>query len=213
MRTELFASLYFCAAAVPAFAQPVSIGLKIGTPLTDIVNTNRYEIGGFPFEATVTPFAIGPVLDIRLPLGFGVEFGAIYKRFGQQAGQEQDIAEPGTPFQVKRSPYSQTGQSWELPLTAQYRFPGSVIRLYLEAGVSFNRLSSLFAPFVTHSQPGTYKPDHYTEDRRGPVVGRGIEFKLPFMRVTPRLRYTPYGQAEFWLPRVNAIDFLVGFTF
>ena len=109
--------------------------------------------------------------------------------------------------------YWTSGQSWELPLTAQYRFPGSVIRPYLEVGVSLNHLSSLFAPFVTHSQPGTYKPDHYTKDRRGPVVGGGIEFKLPFMRVTPGLRYTRYGQAEFWLPRVDAIDFLVGFTF
>lgn len=69
------------------------------------------------------------MLDIRLPLGLALQFGAMYKRFEQQAGQVQVIAEPGMPFQVQNSPYSRTGQSWEFPITGQYRFSGKKVRL------------------------------------------------------------------------------------
>ena len=194
----------FLAAVVPTFASGLSVGLKMGVPVTDIVRTNGYEIGGLPFQANVNRFAIGPV-----------EFGAIYKQFHQQAGQVQIIREVGSPFQILTSPYSQTGRSWEFPITGQYRFPGSVLRPYLEAGVCFNHLSSLFSPFRTTSAnlTGIIKPDHFTENRRGVTIGAGLDFKLPVIHVTPGIRYTRYGQAEIWLPSATAVDFLVGFTF
>jgi len=203
----------FILAAVPVLGDALSVGVKAGVPLTDSVRTAG-EIGGRPFAADIRRFTIGPVLDVHLPLGLGVEFGAMYKRFDQQAGQYEVIAEPGTPQRVQITPYSRAGQSWEFPVVGQYRFPGVAIRPYVEAGVSFNHLSGVFAPFrALVSQSAVLKPEGRSEERRGLVVGSGVEIKLPFVRVIPGLRYSHYGDTQLWLPSANAVDFLVGFTF
>jgi hypothetical protein len=105
----------------PIFAQTASIGVKTGVPLTDLVRTSG-EIGGYPFRADASRFTIGPALGFRLPHGLGFEFGAMYKRFPQKAGQVQIVAEPGTPFSTIYSPYSYTGQSWEFRCSANTAF-------------------------------------------------------------------------------------------
>src|SRR5882762_5701148 len=154
------------ALAVPIHAQALSVGAKIGAPLTNVVQTTG-DIGGRPFHASVKRLAIGPVVDVRLPLGLALEFGAIYKRFDQQAGQYQVIAEPGAPYQVQITTVSKTGGSWEFPIVGQYRFPGVRIRPYLEAGLCFNHLTGVFAHFRTLvSQSVTLQPGIRSVDRR-----------------------------------------------
>ena len=124
--------------ASSAFAQRISVGIKAGVPLTDVVEANHGGISNLPFQAQTRRYTIGPVVDIGLPLGFGVEFGAMYKR--------------------------------SAPVRSSF-------------------------------------------DRVGWLFGTGVDFKLHVIHVTPGLRYTHYGQTEFWLPSTNAVDFLVGFTF
>jgi hypothetical protein len=197
----------------PLFAQTASIGVKTGVSLTDLVRTSG-EIGGHPFRADTSRFTIGPALDFRLPHGLGFEFGVVYKRFPQKAGQVQIVAEPGTPFSTTYSPYSHTGQSWEFPMLGQYRFSRERVRPYLEAGVSFIRLSGVLGPFRTLSnQSAILTPPGLSENRVGVVAGVGFEIKLPLIYVTPGLRYTHYGKAESWLPSANSVDFLVGLAF
>lgn len=58
-------------------------------PLTDVVRTAG-DIGGFPYRAQMRRYTVGPVLDIQLVRGLGLELGALYKRFAQQGGQEQE---------------------------------------------------------------------------------------------------------------------------
>jgi opacity protein-like surface antigen len=200
--------------AVPAFADAISVGIKAGVPLTDVVQTAG-EIGGRPFQASVARFTVGPLIHVRLPHGLGVEFGAMYKRFDQEAGQYQVIAEPGVPYQVLGpTPYSEVGQSWEFPLVGQYRFSGGRVQPYLEAGVSFNRLSGVFWPIRTLvSQSAILQPAGRSESRTGLVIGAGIQVNLPSVHVIPGLRYTRYGTTLPWLPGANSVDFLVGFTF
>lgn len=200
--------------SIPAFADALSVGVKAGVPLTDVVETAG-EIGGRRFEAGRGNFTAGPVLNIRLPRGLGIEFGAMYKRFEQRAGQLQVTAEPGSPFQMEILPYTDTGSSWEFPVVGQYRFASEgTAQPYVEAGMAFNRLSGVLTPFrMLVSQTTNMKPEGESESRKGFVMGAGIELHLPILRVTPGLRYTRYGDTQPWLPAANAVDFLVGFTF
>jgi hypothetical protein len=200
----------------PAFAQIVSVGVKTGVPLTDLVRTSG-EIGGYPYRADISRFTIGPILDLRLPYGLGFEFGAMYKRFPQQAGQ----AQVALPNPAVYSPYSHTGQSWEFPMVGRYRFSGEGIRPYLEAGISVNHLSDVLGPLgmLLLQEPATVTPPGLAENRVGAVAGVGLDIKVPHMYLTPGLRYTHYGStgsngiAGSGLPNVNSVDFLVGFTF
>ena len=94
-------------------------------------------------------YTIGPVVDIGLPLGFGVEFGALYKRFDQQSfavtttGFTTD-EETSYPIQ-QTAGISAVGHSWEFPVAVQYHFFKSAIRPYVEGGVSLNRLSNVYS--------------------------------------------------------------------
>jgi opacity protein-like surface antigen len=199
--------------AFPAFAGSISVGAKIGVPLSNFVQTNG-DIGGRPFRADLNRFILGPTFGVQLPHGLSIEFGAIYKRFTQHAGQVEVIAEIGTPYQVQTSPYSKTGRSWEFPLVGQYRFSCSAIRPYVEAGVSFNHLGGVFSPFRTLvTQSRILRPEGRSESRTGFAVGGGFQFKLPLVRLIPGVRYTRYGNTRPWLPTANSVDLVVGVTF
>ena len=219
------------AAASSAFAQHISVGIKAGVPLTGLLGSNY---GGWCCqEATQTKrYTIGPVVDIGLPLGFGVEFGALYKRFDQQSytvtttGYVIIDEENGYPIQ-QTAGISAVGHSWEFPVAVQYHFFKSAIRPYVEGGVSLNRLSNAYSvqttPYPRQPQlPFTISPLRSSFTRHGPLFGMGVDVKLHGIHVTPGLRYTHYnkllGQLTACIsgpdcPSNKSVDFLVGFTF
>jgi len=213
-RSFWFVTATLLAAPLSA-AGGISAGVKAGVPVSGVVRAAG-EIGRLPFQAETRRFTAGPAVNITLWRGLGLETGAMYKRFNQQAGQVRVSGSPGGPLQMETLPYSATGHSWEFPILAQYRFGSRNVRPFLESGVSFNRLSGVFAPFrisLVSPQPAVYKPEGQSESRTGFVLGGGVEFKLPLGRLSAGLRYTRYGAAWEWLPHANSADLLIGFSF
>jgi opacity protein-like surface antigen len=183
-----------------AAAQSVGIGVKGGIPFGDV-----FTLGSvFPreaFNSHTQRFTVGPMLDVRLPLGFGIEFDALYKRYDQTG-----------PSIRAGSTVSKTGSSWEFPLLGKYRFGSAFAKPYVEAGVSFNHLSYILLPFRTILGPPSEQP-HESHTRVGFAVGAGIEFKLPVVRVSPGFRFSHLGGSNFVIPSTNAVDFLIGISF
>ena len=215
------------AAASSAFAQHISVGIKAGVPLTGLLRT-EYEHGRC-CESVATQtrrYTIGPVVDIGLPLGFGVEFGALYKRFDQQSYTvtTTGFTTDGYPIQ-QTAGISAVGHSWEFPLAVQYRFFKSAIRPYVEGGVSLNRLSNVYSfqnvSINFRQLPFTFAPLRGSFTRVGPLFGMGVDVKLHRVHVTPGLRYTHYNKLSALTACSsgsacrgnNAVDILVGFTF
>ena len=212
------------AAASSAFAQHISVGIKAGVPLTGLLRTE--DASGrccYDVPTQTRPYTIGPVVDIGLPLGFGVEFGALYKRFDQQAlavtttGYFMIDEENGYPIQ-QRAGISAVGHSWEFPVAVQYRFFKSAIRPYVEGGVSLNRLSNVYSfqnvSINFRQLPFTYAPLRRSFTQAGPLFGMGVDVKLHRIHVTPGLRYTHYIELRAGESGHNkVVDFLVGFTF
>ena len=220
------------AAASSAFAQHISVGIKAGVPLTGLLRT-EYVSGRCCGEvATQTRrYTIGPVVDIGLPLGFGVEFGALYKRFDQQSLAVTTtgyviIDEDNSYAITQTAGVSAVGHSWEFPLAVQYRFSKSAIPPYLEGGVSFNRLSNVYTvqqtPYPRQPQlPFTIEHMRSSLTRVGPLFGVGLDVKLHRIHVTPGLRYMHYNKLSALTACSSGpgcsgsktVDFLVGFTF
>jgi len=166
-------------AATMANAQHLSYGVKLGAPLTDVVQ------GSGNVAASTTRLTIGPMFELRLPAGFGVEFDVLYKRFSSNSGTGASNA-----------------SSLDFPILGKYKMPGIIARPYAEAGFSFNKLSSI----------ATFK----LQDRKGLVLGAGIEFSLPKVHIAPELRYTRYNQnvtLQSLLPNANQAEVLVGISF
>jgi hypothetical protein len=218
------------AAASSAFAQHISVGIKAGVPLAGLLRT-EYRTGLCCQEvATQTKrYTIGPVVDIGLQPGFGVEFGALYKRFDQQSYAVTTTGfttDGDTSYPVQETAgISAVGHSWEFPVAVQYHFFKSVIRPYVEGGASFNRLSNVYSfqnvSINFRQLPSTFAPRRGSFNRVGPLFGMGVDVKLHRIHVTPGLRYTHYNRLSS-LTDCHAgpgcggskvVDFLVGFTF
>ena len=201
---------------LPALAQPVSIGVKAGVPITDAFETFR---GNSSAYATNTKrYLAGPAIQFNLPAGFSIEVDALYKRLGYQ--YDQSLAN-GTI-------YARTvANSWEFPGLVKFAFLPGPVSPFVAAGGSLRHVSGIkqlrrtinagLAPIDVQLSTA---PEFNKRTDGGFVYAGGVEFKVGRVRVTPELRYTRWGGENFRDP-VNALlrtnrnqgDFLLGFRF
>jgi opacity protein-like surface antigen len=205
--------LLFLSAAA-ALSQPFSFGVKGGLPMTDFIDA----VGAPPVflaSTTTNRYIVGPTAELRLPFGFGVEVDALYRHFSY-ASTISLIAN----FEAANT----TTGAWEFPLLAKYRFKGKLIRPYVAAGVSWDRLSGLtttvksivnnITTTSTTSSPAALNKDTTI----GYVLGAGVDIKALLIHVSPEVRFTRWGAKHFiesgsLSSTQNQAEFLVGITF
>src|SRR5437016_7211763 len=137
--------LLFLSAAA-AVAQPFGFGVKGGLPLTDFLTAAKTQKLGY--DATTNRYIVGPSVELRLPHGLGIELDVLYRHFGY--GSFSSISGITTTVTDART----SGSAWEFPLVAKYRLKSGLVRPYVEAGVSWDRLSGL-TQAVTRSEEHT----------------------------------------------------------
>jgi opacity protein-like surface antigen len=204
----------FLLSTAAAFSQPFSVGIKGGLPLNDFVDAARTQ--NFTAAASTNRYIIGPSAELRLPFGLGVELDVLYRHFGYNSSG--NILNT---FTTK----STSANAWEFPLLAKYRFPGKGLRPFIDAGVTWDKLSGLTQTVrntvanVTNSS-NTSSPAELSKDTtRGFVMGAGLDFKFLVIHISPELRYTRWGSSHFVDPlslissKQNQGEFLVGITF
>jgi|HubBroStandDraft_1064217.scaffolds.fasta_scaffold67975_3 opacity protein-like surface antigen len=206
--------LLFLLASISAFAQPFSAGIKAGIPLTDFLNAA--SSGTFDYTAPTQRYIIGGMAEVRLPLGLGVEFDALYRRLSYTGA--------GTLANGVVETTSTGGSNWEFPLLLKYRFHFPVVRPYLDAGVAWDTLAGLkqtvdvvgmLAPMTASSSPSELERN----TTMGFVIGGGIDIHAVFLHISPELRFTRWNSAQISASsgglhsNLNQAEFLVGVTF
>ena len=176
-------------AASAAYPQSVSFGLKGGVPLSNALKVADPAT----YTSDRSPFVIGPVVELGLPLGLAVEADLLYRRLRYTSSTSRT-----------------TGQTWEVPILGKYRFPGALLRPFIEAGLSFRR----FAGFNTGQLP-----EVRGRAAAGATVGAGLELRLPVVRLSSEIRYTRWGSTSIRsalggiTTQLNQADLLLGITF
>jgi len=196
--------------SISVFAQPFSAGIKAGIPLTDFLNAAGN--GTFDYTAPNQRYIVGGVAELRLPLGLGVEFDALYRKLsytgsGTLAGNFTTI--------------SATGNNWEFPLLLKYRFHFPVVRPYLDAGVAWDALPGLKQAISEASSAvlGSPAPAVKQNTTMGFVVGGGVDIHAIFLHISPEIRFTRWNSTQIsdalglLHSNLNQAEFLVGFTF
>jgi len=188
-----------------SFSQPFGFGIKAGVPLTDFLDAASNQ--QFSFNTTTNRYVIGPMAELRLPFGLGVEVNALYRHYGYAGANTVNTA-------------TSVG-AWEFPLVGKYRFKGSLIHPYLEAGVAWDKLSGLtqtVSSTVASLAGTTSNPLELQHNvTTGFVFGGGLEVKLLMLRIAPGIRFTRWGDKHFLDPNgllhsnLNQAEFLVGF--
>jgi opacity protein-like surface antigen len=199
-------------------AQPIGFGIKGGLPMTDFLDAASSQ--NFRFDTTTNRYIIGPMLELRLPFGLGIEVDALYRHFGYSSFTS--ISGITTTVTDART----SANAWEFPLLGKYKFKGiPLIRPYVEAGVSWNRITGLTQAVIT-TVAGTTRnsstsnpPELNQETTRGFVMGAGVDIKALFIHITPEIRYTRWGAKQFIDPsgllnsNRNQGEFLIGLSF
>lgn len=192
MKTTAALLTVLCAA--PAFAAgPLAFGLKGGVPFQDLVDAKQ------PYASSFKKWTLGPMIEVDLPAGIGIELDMLYK---------------GTGYTL--SSQSVTAASWEFPLVVKYKFPGVVARPYVGAGVAFRHLGDL----GQLASPGQLLDK--SQGSRGFIFEGGVRFDLKLAKLAPELRYTRWDNSpltigsvgsSFLNYRKNQVEFLIGLTF
>ncbi len=201
---KLFVLGVFC--ALSASAQSISIGLLGGAPFTDVVNSvNQNNIAFLPKSAN---FIVGPAFQVNLPLGLRVEVDALYRPYSFSAASTTATVTPAGSSTVN---YSVSGSQWTFPFLLQYRFNTPILKPFIEAGASFDHLANISAAAKNiASGPGAL----IHQSNVGIVLGGGVDWKIPFVRISGELRYTHQGSADFQgLSNLNQAEVLVGVHF
>ena len=170
-------SLLVCALTVGAVAQPVSVGVKFGVPVTDALETFRGNQAAY--VSNTHRYLVGPTVQLNLPFRFSIEVDALYRRLGYEYNQ---FAGAGSPTSTRT-----VANSWEFPVLGKYAIWGGPVRPFIDAGANFRHISgvdqvrsTLNAVNVTVAAPEFNKDNDI-----GFVFGGGVEFKLGPMRITP----------------------------
>ena len=194
------------------WAQRFGFGIKGGVRLTG-------DIDSYFATSESRRYAIGPMVDIGLPLGFGVEVDALYRRTGFRTGN-------GGFWGSFQDDYR--ANTWEFPLLLKYRLGLPLVKPYVEAGYSLRHIAGSYTgsgynvdiptgaqvPFTTH---GEWNPDV----SHGIVTGGGVEFGAPHLHIAPEVRYTRWNndpinfsgtQGSYVSASRDQVEALVGIT-
>ena len=199
--------LFLCSAA-SIVAQTFSAGIKAGVPLTDFVSATHN--GTFDYTSPNQHYIVGGTAELRLPLGFAIEFDALYRHLRYSAS--------GNLAGVLTTSLSSTttAGNWEFPLLLKYRFPFPVVRPYVDGGVAWDTLTGLKTTIAQGAaNPFAVKNNGAT----GFVLGTGIDIHAVFVHISPEIRYTRWFTAPITdvtgvlQSSQNQAEFLVGFTF
>jgi opacity protein-like surface antigen len=202
--------------AACSFAQPFSFGVRGGVPLTDFVST--VESGTFNYHSKPDRYIIGVGAELHLPFGFAVGVDALYRHLNYAANS-------GTTGVTTVISSSTTGNAWEFPLLAKYRFSSGVVRPLVEAGVAWDTLQGL-KQTITRTVSGTTTRTSSSSPAElnrttttGFVIGAGLDVKAVFIHIQPEIRYTRWGTKHFFdtngllSSNQNQAEFLLGISF
>jgi len=171
-------------------SQTVFVGAVAGGRLTDdVAGSARPES---------RRYIVGPMIELSLPLGFAVEFEAIYHRHGYSAEAYHFVQ-----AQIDR----ERANSWEFPILLRYKLPVSTVRPFLEVGVAPRTISGTISTTSTTSDVITGQTTISTstvatnwDTSIGFVAGVGVQFGVG------RLRFSPEGRYTYWNNRpVNGV--------
>lgn len=164
-----------------ASAQSISFGVLGGAPFTDAVNGQSRN------------YVVGPAFQVNLPLSLRIEVDALYRPVNFNLNTVPGIVA------------SYSAAQWQFPFLLQYRFSTPLVKPFVEAGVSFDRLASISAAANTLN---------VHQSGASLVLGGGVDVKIPFIRLSGELRYSREGTAEFpGISNVNQAEVLVGVHF
>jgi hypothetical protein len=214
--------LPFCL-MVPIIAQAqwISVGIMGGVPASTWSHQSppgcldtRTPICG-PNDFLTRPYAVGPALDVNLPLGLSAEAGLLYQNFHQDITTGLIVGRGGSVNFGQRAGVSANG--WLFPTLLKYHFGHSTVVPFVDAGVTLRHLGAFDGNGVQVDsnlipQPAVFHIESGRALDAAITVGGGVRWRLLWLDIEPQLRYLHWTSA-YYQPAQNEAMLMVGILF
>ena len=165
-------------------AQPVSLGIEAGVPVTESFDTGFIYRGAFRLSRCA------------LEAVFAAEFSALYQPF---SFRQSNVI--GTPSSSKI-----TGNLWQFPVLLKWRILEGPIEPYITAGPSVQIAANITETSIIINAPPVVS--HPSPERRavaGVAAGAGLGFSLGRLHISPEIRYTRWAAEKFDFTQSNHV--------
>jgi len=177
---------------------PVTLGFKIGVPVTDMFSaSNTTQLGNTTpgsYTSAVPRYEFGVSGEFRLPMHLRFEVDGLFKRGGF------DSALPfGSTGSVAYRPT--TFNNWEIPGLFKYNVSLGHLRPFVDFGASLRHISTItqttYAAGFSSAQISDNAIELHNRNTFGGVAGFGFTFKRGPFELTPEARYTRWANQSF----------------
>ena len=178
MKKHAFLFVAVLLGATTAFAQesrlPVSLGVKVGVPVTDMFSASNTTLGsnqipGSNYRSSVPHYTVGLSSEFKLPYHLGFEVDALYKRGGFNSSTPL-----GSSFTYTATSFTH----WEFPALFKYNLSVGHYRPFIDFGASLRHISGIDQTSYASAILGV-SSDNASELQNqtsfGGVAGFGIE--------------------------------------
>jgi opacity protein-like surface antigen len=209
VRKTVLRFLFLTIFVAPVEAQTVSFGGKAGATLSDPFNLGSTASSFNNYSVDPQRYIFGPTFELGLPFQFAFEADALYKR----------LKYVSYPFGFTSFQASTSANSWEFPLLLKRSFLSGMSRPFGNVGVSFRHVGGT-TTFSNTAFQATQDPLELNHSwSTGVAAGGGVDFSYGTVHISPEIRYTRWGTANFnssngvLSSNLNAVDLLIGVTF
>jgi hypothetical protein len=190
--------------------QGFDAGVKVGVPLTQFFDTGMTGSvsGGGDYSSATRRYTFGLTGEWHITRSLGLELDAMFHRLGYGGTITYVSANS-----FSTSVFSVSGDAWDFPLLAKYRF-GRVLRPYVAGGGTLRYIGPVHGAGEETTVPGNFLTSLNTSspsdlDKRvysGVTAAGGVEFGAGRFRILPELRYTR------WTSNISGPDGLLRFA-
>jgi len=190
-------------AALPMAAQPLSVGIEGGLPLTAVSQGPGCCCCG----VDVNRYLVGLTGEVRLCRRFSFEVDGLLQRVHTDYSVFVRSALTGTEGRI-------SGYGWEFPLLLKYSLRRSRFPPFFDAGATIRHVGRLrgagysYAFWYPSPQPVQIDIDSGKPFGVGIPFGAGVAIKAGPFRIAPEIRYTRWTEG-FYQPTRNEAALLV----
>ncbi len=182
---------------------PVTLGLKVGIPVTDMFSTSNTGglsagsssstgIPGSNYSSHTPRYILGASAEFHMPLHLRFEVDALYKRGGYDNSIRLAAGTAYLPTSLNW---------WEVPGVFKYNVAMGHFRPFIDFGATLRHISTITqTAFIPGNFQGIISDnagDLHNRNSVGGVAGFGITFKKGPFELTPEARYTRWANQAF----------------
>lgn len=194
-------------------AQPLSYGLKLGAPANDPSYSGPFS------SASISRWAGGPFVELRLPVRLSVEFSALLRGSRTQESLPLRLGEAQHPY---LSSSLDNVRTWDFPLLLKGRISKGTFRPFVGAGAAWSHRRSEFQWLFSCLGPqGSCRPVEFpaestggsrrsTLTRFGPAASAGFDIATKCLTISPEVRWVRSFSGG---ATRNQFSVMVGFAF